>query len=142
MTNLERLDPKAYLSQLIRMDTYIQAKREDYELAMARATSITQRHDEIRVTGGKSSREDLIIRCVEISDEIDRAIDDLIALQREARGLIDKLDDARYKTILTLRYIHCRSWGYIAEHMSYDVRWVHRLHGQALERFSHIKPLP
>jgi RNA polymerase sigma factor (sigma-70 family) len=52
----------------------------------------------------------------------------------EIENAIRALTDERYRTVLSMRYLDGRSWGYIAEHMGYDLRWVYRLHGRALKK--------
>lgn len=113
---------------------YIRAKEETYEITLARATQTTQRLKDIRVqtSGNLRRQEGLAAKLTETSLEIDRATECLVELQEEARRLIETLDDNRYKTVLTLRYINGRSWGYIAEQMHYSYNHVHKIHGQAL----------
>lgn len=132
------MSAKEYLRQLIDLDTYLRARREDYEMVLSMATQSTQRFKDVQVLTSRSlgKQEDFMAKCVEISIEIDEKTETLLELQREARGLIEGLKDDRYRTILTLRYLLGRSWGYIAEHMGYSIRQVHRIHGEALVVFS------
>lgn len=125
---------KRYLQQLINLDMYIRAKDEDYQRTLARATQATQRLDAIRVqtSSDPHKKEDLSAKCTQISLDIDKATDALLDLQKEARRLIEQLEDNRYKAVLTLRYINGRSWLYIAEQMHYTYNHVHKIHGQAL----------
>lgn len=132
------MSAKEYLRQLITLDAYIRARKEDYEMVLSMATQATQRLKDVQVLTSRrpGKQEDLMVKCVEVSIEIDKKTLLLLELQNEARGLIEGLKDDRYRTILTLRYLLGRSWGYIAEHMGYSIRQVHRLHGEALLAFS------
>ncbi len=38
-----------------------------------------------------------------------------------------------YKMLLELRYLGGNTWGEVYELMGYDLRWVYRLHGKALQ---------
>lgn len=50
-----------------------------------------------------------------------------------------RMDNKKYKTLLSLRYLDNRTWEYIAEYMGYqDVRWIYKLHGRALQSIAHL----
>jgi DNA-directed RNA polymerase specialized sigma subunit len=125
---------KAYLRQLIDLDTLIRAKQEDYEVTMAAATQMTQRieRDRVKTSRNLGRQEELAVRMTQIGIDIENATQALIELKEEARSLISLLEDNRYKAILIHRYINCRSWAYIAENMGYGLRHVYKIHGQAL----------
>ena len=52
----------------------------------------------------------------------------------DAEALIYRLD-MRYSDILYRRYLCDMPWQLIADDMHYDLRWVFKLHGQALQEF-------
>lgn len=135
---------KEYLRQLIDLDTLIRAKQEDYEVTMVAATQMTQRLEHTRVMTSRNlkKQEELALKMAEIGAEIEKAVKSLVELKQEARELIDKLEDNRYKAVLIHRYINCRSWGYIAENMGYNVRHVTRIHGQALLAMEDVLECP
>ena len=43
-----------------------------------------------------------------------------------------------YQTILEKRYLCFQSWEKIAAAMDYDIRWLYRLHGKALEEVQEL----
>ncbi len=141
------MDAKTYLRQLTRMDKRIDAlceRRTRYEaLAMRRTGGYTggmpgaQHRD--------SSVERYACKLVDLAREIDRRIDEYVDLTRVIEAQIAALPDGRHRDILTWRYVNDWSWDRISEAMSYDMRWVFRLHGCALSEFEkirHKKPLP
>lgn len=137
---------KEYLSQLPRLRCYIKALEESYEVQQVRATQRTKRLQEVHVQSSRKldKQEEATLKMTEIGLKIERAIDSCLDLEKEAISLINQMTDNRYRTLLHLRYIDGRSWGYITEAMGYDIRWVYRLHGQALRSFDeigHVKPL-
>lgn len=56
-------------------------------------------------------------------------------LMQSIECAVDKVDDTRFKILLTLRYIDGRSWNYISDYMGYDKRYIFKLHGWALQAF-------
>lgn len=53
----------------------------------------------------------------------------------EIRGKIKMIDDDRFKELLTRRYLIGEKWEHICEKMDYSWKWVHKIHGKALENF-------
>lgn len=49
---------------------------------------------------------------------------------------IEGIDDERYRRILTDRYVRMIKWERIAVNMDRDIRYVYRLHGNALQKFA------
>lgn len=125
---------KEYLTQLLNLEMYIRTKQEDYEMALTRATQSTRRHQEVVVQTSRNlaKQEDIAAKCAEISSEIDRATSVLLDLQREARELIESLEDNRFRAVLTERYILCKDWKTISENLNFSYWHVHKLHGYAL----------
>ena len=143
------MQPKEYLRQLQRRDARINAlierQRHYYDLA----TRITPgyRTDGGGPSGHSSRVADCASKIADLEREIDRRIDEYVDLTREIEAAIDRIPDGRYRDVLRFRYVNGWTWERIADEMGYDLRWVHRLHGQALamieppEEKSHKKPL-
>ena len=68
----------------------------------------------------------------ELENTIDEEIDRLVDLKVEIRSVINEVSDCDQQMILRYRYIHFCSWEDIANQMGYGLRWVHTLHGKAL----------
>ncbi len=49
---------------------------------------------------------------------------------------IEDMTDDREKDLLRLRYLMCKSWEEVAVDMGYNIRWVYRIHGNALQHFN------
>lgn len=75
---------------------------------------------------------------VDMQVEIRREVCNLVHLKNEARNKINQLSDSRYIDILTDYYINCKTWEQVADIMGYDLRWVYRLHGRALQVFEKL----
>lgn len=94
-------------------------------------------YDKPIVTGGgrPGDLSAAIAKLEYYAERVNRQWDAVIARREEAKTLITKMSDARYREVLTRRYILCESWEQIACVMGYNYRWTTRLHGAALGAF-------
>src|SRR5690625_7581780 len=76
------------------------------------------------------------MKFIEVAEEINDKIDNLVDLKLSVSNEIDRLDKSEHRILLRLRYINLQSFESIAVSMGYDIRQVHRLHGNALQAFS------
>lgn len=53
----------------------------------------------------------------------------------EIMDKIEKMEDENEKDVLTYRYIKLMKWEGIGDIMGYSLRWVHEIHGKALNHF-------
>lgn len=129
---------KEYLCQIRKTDDLI--KRLLATVATLRANLTSQscawEPNKVQSFGGKSALEDAVARIVDLEAEIDRHIDELVQLKRNAYQMIQQIPDLDQQNILIARYMQGLKWEEIAEEMGHDVRWVYRLHGKGLESLS------
>lgn len=81
--------------------------------------------------GGKdwtATADDLI----ELERGVNARIREMCRLKRLAMEAIDRVEEVRLREVLELYYIDGYTWEQVAERMGLDLRWVFRLHGQAL----------
>lgn len=76
---------------------------------------------------------DCVAKIVDLQAEINADIDALVDLKREILETIKGLENVEYQTILERRYLCFETWEKIAAEMGYDLRWLFRLHGKALD---------
>ena len=126
---------KAYLSQARHLDTRIKSKLQQVDSLNELATNCS-----LILTGmprnpsaSNSRMAEAITKIVDLQNEINRDIDKLVELKREIMGVIKAVQNADFQTILEKRYLCFLSWEKIAVDMDYDLRYVHKLHTQALE---------
>jgi hypothetical protein len=73
-------------------------------------------------------------------ERINRKIDELIDKKQHAQDVIDRIQDARYKALLTLRYIDSYKWSTVADLMGYTQDWVEtRLKREAILAFEAVE---
>lgn len=131
---------KEFLSQAKYLDARINSKIRQVADLNDLATNATS-----ALTGmphnpnhGRSSMADCVAKIVDLQAEINSDIDALVDLKREILETIKGLENVEYQTILERRYLCFETWEKIAAEMGYDLRWLFRLHGKALDEVQSI----
>lgn len=134
------MNAKDYLSQAKYLDQSINSKIQQLgqlnDLATKATTVLTgMPHNP---SGSTSQMADTVVKIIDLQDEINRDIDTLVDLKANIMRLIKSVSCREYQTILEKRYLCFLSWEKIAAAMDYDIRWLYRLHGKALEEVQEI----
>lgn len=128
---------KQYLRQLRRLDLIINAKLVQLDELRSLALKITPSPDP--AGGGRKTNADricgIVAKLIDLERDIDKAIDRLIDLKKEAAEMIDGLDDDLLRLVLTHRYINGRTWCEVAYELGCTPQWAHKLHARALAEF-------
>ena len=124
-----------YFNQAYRLDQRINSKIEHLltlnELALkATATYTGMPHSPNK---GSQTMANTVGRIIDLQNEINRDIDELVDLKAEIREVIDAVPDTDLRLILEERYLNWKSWEQIAVTLGYNLRYLHRLHRQALD---------
>lgn len=128
------MTPKEYLRQYAALNAEIVCKLEEKRQLEALATNISAAFGSGSGGAGVSDKVGKnSARIADLEKEIDKKIDRLVDLREEIETAIAAVEDSRYRTILTERYINGKKWSDIASNMHIDVRWVFSLHGYALK---------
>ena len=80
-----------------------------------------------------SHMESAILDIIELEDEISKDVVELVALKKEIVEVIKQVGNTEYQTLLEERYICFSTWEQIAVDMGYELRYIHKLHGKALD---------
>lgn len=125
-----------YLSQAYLLDCVINSHVEEVERLKRLAESVpTVCFDRERIKGGQQTQSkmaDLVIKYVDMERQINEEIDQYICLKQEIRDTINSVEDIRYRTLLTYKYLMRYTLKQIAELMHYSIPQTKRLHRQAL----------
>ena len=130
---------KEYLSQAKYLDAQIDSKLRQMTRLRSLATKYTS-----TITGMPHSKSDTcsmensIIKLIDLENEINAEIDKLVNLKEEIMKVIKCVDKLEHRMILEKRYIDFKSWDRIASEMFFNRRYVHKLHGRALENAAKI----
>ncbi|MCR4629340.1 MAG: DUF1492 domain-containing protein [Clostridium sp.] len=128
------MEMKEYLSQAFRIDQRINSKLDQLAALNDLARKATMLYH--RNPGGSSRNihetEDVIVKIIDLENEINDEIDELVDLKVEIRETIKNVDDLEYQTLLEKRYLCFQTWEQIASDMGYEIRWIYQLHNKAL----------
>jgi hypothetical protein len=129
------MSTKDYLSQAYRIDQRINSKLAQVMSLrdlLGKATG-TPSGAPKAATPNPHSMEDTIAKMVDLESEINDDIDALVDLKTEIMHRIKRVENTEYQTLLELRYLCFKRWEVIAVELGYDLRYVYKLHDQALE---------
>jgi len=68
--------------------------------------------------------EELVRKLNRLQDRVNKRIDTLVDKKTRAQIIIERIPDARYRALLTLRYINNLKWSSVADLMGYTINWV------------------
>ena len=129
-------ETKKYLSQIRFTNQEIKSRVEERDQLKQSVIIKTSSFKTDKVQeSGTQHYDDKYMKFIEVSEEINRKIDELFNLRMKISNEIDQLDKAEHRILLRMRYINLLSYENIAVKMGYDIRHVHRLHGKALQEF-------
>ena len=129
---------KEYLRQIAVLDAKINRRQKEVEELKTLATHITTtaEGDMVQSSGSMDRMAGIVARWVDLEAEIGQMIDHLVEVKHRIIGEIHQLEDARYIQLLEMRYVDMDTFEQIAVNMQYDIRWIYRLHGFALQEFT------
>ena len=125
---------KEWLNKGRKLDIELKQLREERTQALDLACSCTSCPSNEKVqTSTKNTSDGKFAAYTEYSAMINKKEFELLVYKSRMHNLINRLDNPTYRTLLSLRYINCKTWEQIAEDMHYSyVHIVHRLHPMAL----------
>ena len=137
------MDAKEYLGQAYRIDQRINSKLEQAaslrELAAKATSTLTDMPKS--ASHNVHSMDGLIAKLIDLETQINNDIDALVDLKRDIVMIIKIVEKPEYQTLLEMRYLCFKTWEQIAVEMAYDLRYIHKLHGRALEEVQIIYDL-
>lgn len=131
---------KEYLQEIRDSDELINEMLAQRDQLSGMRYRITQNIKPVVSTGGGShggftNASDAL---VDLEREIDREVNRLVDLKRQARPLLAKLRKANHYKVLTRYYIQHQSFEQIAVDMKCSYRNVCYVHGRALQEFQRV----
>lgn len=133
-------EAKEYLERIKMMDAIVDSKLE--ELAMLK--SMVKRITPVMNTtgGGAAGNQDkmseTIAKIVDLQEEINRDVDMVVNLKKDANELLAKIKRPEYYQVLHKRYVLFKSFEQIAMEMKYSYRGICYVHGRALQAFGKV----
>lgn len=133
---------KDYLKKGYLLDIKIKNRESDIANLEATAADLkaTDYSKDVVKTSGKPDAQFTVTieRIRDIEERVKKDRDRLVILQEEIRNKINEIPNDAEKEILYSRYILFNDWESIANDFRVTVRYIHVLHGRALDRFSKI----
>lgn len=128
-------DVRQFLKEVRHSYLYTQVLCERAERYRSMAMRATSRVDALRVSGTseRSKMETYVLEMVDVHDELKRETDRLLEKSRKAERIIGLLPDQRQRMVLQLRYLCGMKWEDMADKLHYTLRWMHKLHRDALD---------
>ncbi len=127
------MNAKEYLQQYEKLNKMIRIKQAQIDALLETLDIAGIDYEHERVQSSLSDRTaEIIAKAEDMRSDLQTQIERLFYLQEEICGVIDKIPQAVFRELLTLKYIRLMSWQEISETMHYGVRHLTRLHGYAL----------
>lgn len=129
------MNAKQFLRQAYKLNELIESDKEELENLRSLSESISGDMTQERVQTSTSSDKivNIIARIVDLENEIHDEIEQLIALKKQIRDVINKLENVNEKLVLKYRYLMFCQWEEICDKMHYSPRQIHRFHDSALD---------
>lgn len=127
---------KEYLRRAYKLNEEIEQLEAAKHKMFSRITSITPDYNGDTVSGTKDPHK--YDAYAQFAAEIDNRVDELISIKSDILNTINKVEDAKLRTLLIARYINFMTFESIAVMMNYDWRWIMQLHSRALMEIERI----
>ena len=132
---------KEYLQRIYVLEKKIQRLcdlRDEIRADMyaAKSPDISGNRVQTSVSGDSMLR--LIAKVDGVEAEIVEELEMLTKQKQEILRTIESLPNERYKQLLFDRYVCCKKWEQIAVDWDKGIRWIYRMHGNALKAFEAV----
>ena len=126
---------KEYLQQGYRIDQRINSKIAQITSLHELATKATATLSDMpgNATPNTHRMEDIIVKMVDLENEINADIDRLVDLKAEMVSAIKNVRNPELQTLLELRYLCFKTWEQIAVELGYSIESIYRHHREALK---------
>jgi hypothetical protein len=137
----DKLTAKEYLSQAYRIDQRINSKIEQVRSLRDLAEKATATLSDMprNPSPNHHRMEDFLCKALDLENEINADLCCLIDTKREIVTVVKCVENRELQTLLEMRYLCYKTWEEIAVEMHFDLRWVYRLHGRALDEVDAIR---
>ena len=139
MTSQEK---KEYLRQVFRIEKHIEnliTERENILTLLEKCTSTTAGYESDGSTSGTHANkaENNIVNYIsalqDYESKLQTQITEMLMAKEKLKQIIENVPNYEHRQILYKRYICFQKWEQIAVDMNYNIKWIYKLHGKALE---------
>jgi hypothetical protein len=134
------METKKYLGQIDRLDKMIQNKlSEIYQLkTMACSVSVSNEGERVQTSPDMDRLGSVVAKIIDLENETDALVDTFVDRRAHIISQIDSMENVDHYHILSLRYVHMKTFDYIAKKTNWSIRKVFSLHGEALLEFERL----
>ena len=127
---------KEYLNQAFLLDQQISSKMAQLSSLQSLSMKVTTTYSDVPASGTRNvhQMEDVIVKIMEMQEEIDQDLEALVDLKAQILRTIKKVDNTECRVLLELRYLCFYTWEQIAVEMDCTINNVYRLHRKALNK--------
>ena len=127
---------KEYLQQGYRIDQRINSKIAQVSNLRELATKATATLSDMpgNATPNTHRMEEIIVKIIDLENEINEDIDNLVDLKAEIGAAIDGVKDINQCLVLRYRYIECMTWKQVSATLCIDERTARRWHKKAIDK--------
>jgi len=131
---------KNYLNRAYNLEKVVNNKLQELETLKAIALKTTSTFSDVPPSGTRNvhRHEDIMVKVVDLQNEVSNDITNLLDAKKETMNLIKKVDNIVIRMLLEERYLCYNSWEEIAIHLNYSVQHIYRLHSKALKLIEKI----
>ena len=127
---------KAWMMEYRRLLRTRDALLDELDRVREGSTRATSRLTATRVSGmpTRDGVANAAVRTLDCEEQLRALVDNLDKALQARVDAIAALTDGRCRELMTYRYVCGWGWERIAATMNYDLRWLLRLHGEALQQ--------
>lgn len=126
-------EARRFLEQAFYLDKRIEKKAEEIARMKARLQKSAPQISDMPRGGSGADWTDAAVKIIEYEQQVNAEIARLCEIKRRIGEVIDRVEDARYRTLLEMRYRNYYRFEKIAVEMNYSFDRVRHLHQEALE---------
>ena len=130
---------RTYLEQINKLNMMIENKLQEIYVLRTTATRVTVSIEQERVkTSPSNVLENTIAKIIDKEWEIDKLVDEMIDKRSKIVEQIDAIENPKFYSILTYKYVQCMSNKEVEQMMKLQERQVKNLHHDALCEFERL----
>ena len=114
----------------------LEYRRQDLVNDLYGLRSISLDRDPVQTSQSGDRMLDAIVKKNEAEADMVHEIARLIEVKQKIMAEIETLPVEKHRQVLFDRYILCKRWEQIALEYEKDIRWIYRIHGDALAAFA------
>lgn len=128
------MNAKEFLMRGINLERRVDTIKEQIEhyKALVNDCSVTY-SDSPKSTASNYKLEECTQKIMDLQEELCEAMADLVDVTCEISRAIQKIENYDYQDLLVKRYVLGEPWEKIATDLGYELRYIHKLHGRALQ---------